>query len=355
MTVLFICYVDLSQRTSGSSVRPYEMLNAFKAKYEDVIVLEGEQTEKSRKQKVHDCLLEIRKNKPSFCYIESPTYPIWTRADISLIHTIHKMGIPIGYFYRDFYRMFPEQFPRRKSFIGRLKDLCLDYLQWRTDQTLKCCDVVYVPSKKACGLLNYRKVKPLPPAGKDCIDNQHKFSKCGIYVGGVGGLYDAKLLLDAYQYLNAGNTEKYHLILVTRKDEWEHLVHDSKDAEWLEVHHASGEELIPLYKRASVGFVCPRKDMEYNSFAISVKTFEYMSHGLPIIAIDCAALKMIIEDGSIGMAVDSNYKLFADAIVAVLNECNNAKIRVNVCEYLRCRHTWAKRVQQIEEDLYQKR
>ena len=105
------------------------MLQAFREEGHELITLTGWQTAADRVEKIRGVLREIRRSKPDLCYIESPTYPIMRHADRKLIRTIHRMGIPIGYFYRDFYRKFPDEFPRRRSLRGRAKEFALDILQ----------------------------------------------------------------------------------------------------------------------------------------------------------------------------------------------------------------------------------
>ena len=122
MKILYITYIDLNApQTSGSSVRPNKMLDAFLKSGHTVKLLSGSTEYIHRTQRKHS-IKEIHswlKNEtPDICYIESSTYPIIFHADRMLIKHIHKLGIPIGYFYRDFYRKFPRLFPRRKGFVN---------------------------------------------------------------------------------------------------------------------------------------------------------------------------------------------------------------------------------------------
>ena len=132
MRVLYITYVDQSFVSSGSGVRPAKMFKAFQEEGHEVLLLSGMQTHKKRSKQIKGIKKEIRKCKPDLCYIESPTYPIMLHADRSLIKYVCKKGIPTGYFYRDFYRQFPDLFPRRTGIKGRVKELLLDFLQHLT-------------------------------------------------------------------------------------------------------------------------------------------------------------------------------------------------------------------------------
>ena len=164
MTILYITYVDVDFVESGSGLRPRRMLEELRSTGHKLIELTGSQVGKERCRRVREVSKQIEQEAVDICYIESPTYPIMQACDRRLIRKIHRMGIPIGYFYRDFYRRFPDIFPRRTSFTGRIKEWGLDVLQWLTDRVLQCCDIVYVPSEACKAILPYKTIKALPPA-----------------------------------------------------------------------------------------------------------------------------------------------------------------------------------------------
>lgn len=354
MKVLYINYIDTRMGLSGAEVRPLKILNAFYEAGYEVISLTGEQTLSQRKKDINNFWNEVKGLKSdsnTICYIESPTYPIWRSKDRKLIREIHKKGIPIGYFYRDFYRKFSDQFHRRKGFIGRLKEFALDFLQWKTDKTLECCDIIYFPSDEASKLFNFKTKISLPPAGTNSIISHKQKNNTGIYVGGIAEHYDVDLLLNTYESLYKED-DSFHLILVCRKEEWNEFNHPCKHAEWLEVHHTSKEGLITLYNRASLAFVCPNMSFPYNSFAVSVKIFEYISYGLPIVGINCNAMANIIKEYNLGVVSEPEILSFANAIKKIIVDddtyndyCENVK------QSLLNNHLWSHRVKKIVEDL----
>lgn len=355
MRILYINYVDESKLISGSSVRPARILSAFQHSGHELLVLKGSQFSPQRKKEVQSICKLLREKKPDICYIESPTYPIVHHYDRALISYLHKIGVPTGYFYRDFYLRFPDQFPRRKDFIGRIKDIGLRYLQYLTDKVLYKCDIVYFPSKEATEIFDYKDMRSLPPAGVNRLSQDKPLNHVGIYVGGVVSPYDSQLLLDSFQRLNEEDSS-YHLILVCRKDEWMKVEHPCKTADWLEVYHVSGKDLEPLYQRASVAFVVPDKKISYNEFAVSVKTFEYVSYGLPVIAVNCKALKRIVDSEKFGITTEPNVDAFVNAVKTLLED--NAAYSHwadNVKTSLIERNLWKHRVQQIICDLSEKR
>ncbi len=351
--ILYINYIDFSQNaSSGSGVRPYRFFKEFENTGCELTVLSGNQASADRPRKIKEIYAKVKENKPDLCYIESPTYPILRHADRSLIKKLHKLGVPTGYFYRDFYRKFPEQFPKRSSFMGRIKDLGLDLLQKLTNRVLRYCDVVYFPSLEAAALFDYKKMKALPPAGENRLPSEcREQNHTAIYVGGISGHYDGELLLDAFASLSATDPSA-RLILVCREDEWGALTSPHKNAEWLDVHHASGEGLIKLYNEASVALVVPKKSMPYNDLAVSVKIFEYISYGLPVITLDSKAMSRIVNDEGLGLVASPDAQSLCESIEKMFNdkelyECYSESVR----KALLNRNLWGHRVEQIVNDL----
>lgn len=350
-TVLYVNYVDAEDRSSGSGVRPAKMLQAFRESGYDLIVLSGEQTSKERPKRIQAALKAIQEKKPDLCYIESPTYPIIRHEDRMLIRTIHRMGIPIGYFYRDFYRRFPEEFPRRRSLLGRIKDFGLDMLQYLTDQCLKDCDIVYVPSEEAARLLKYKDIRPLPPAGENHLPSWREPNKIAVYVGGLQGQYDIGLVLDAFSLLNREDQD-YKLIIVCREMEWKKYEHPLKEAQWVEVHHVSENQLKNIYSRASIAVSAKNQNSRYNDFAVSVKTYEYMGFGLPQVVCEGKAVRPLIEKEGIGLAVSNSKEEFAQAVSLLFKDRSlYDSIQNNVRSSLLKKNLWIHRVKTVVEDL----
>lgn len=342
-------------QNSGSSVRPTKMLEAFRSSGYEVLLLSGLQTRQDRIQRVKKVRTLIESKRPDLCYVESPTHAIFRRCDRHLIREIHQMGIPIAYFYRDFYNKFRDLFPRRKGVIPYLRDLYWDYLVKRTDNVLKYCDIVYLPSEEAKSLFHFTDMRPLPPAGEEGLIQSRIPNHTCIYVGGVMGPYNCSLLLETMNLLYQEDNS-YRLILVTREKVWNKYQHPLKYAPWLEVHHVSADRLASLYQRAALGFVIPREDFSYNSFAVSVKLFEYMSYGLPVVALNTAALSNIVANEGIGLVANSSRKEVAAKVKQLLtdqtmykNVCNN--IKVSLLE----KNLWKHRVETVVTDLINKR
>lgn len=353
MKVLYITYIDFSHADSGSGIRPARMYQAFLDEGHSVKLLSGSCGRgdgAARKKAVLEIMDWLKDHRPDFCYIESPTYPIMFQCDYDLIRKLHRMQVPIGYFYRDFYRKFPDLFPRRKGFVNTLKELYLDFLQYKTDRILRLANVVYYPSESCFQFFSYKRMKALPPAGFNWLPEHREPNHTIIYVGGISDSYSGAMLLDAIQELNRRDPS-YRLILVCREAEWKTMEHPCKDAPWLEVHHVSGDELAPLYARASAAII-GKKENTYNALAISVKIFEYMSFGLPQVIFDNLESGKLIRTEKIGIPVEPTATAMADALEQLLNdEKLYAEYQANVRDALLNRHLWNHRVRQIVEDL----
>ena len=356
MTVLYITYIDFSDCDSGNYLRPARMYEAFLREGHSVYLLSGEQERnawKERKRKVAETEKWLDSHTPDICYIESPVYPILLTCDYRLIRRIHAMGIPMGYFYRDFYFKFPDLYPKRTGVSNRMKDAWLMFLQRRTDRLLKRVDIVYFPSRGCTELFPYADMRPLPPAAEIHPIGKGEGRSC-IYVGGLGGHYGGKTLLEAFRILNAGE-ESFPLLLVCRESEWKQYADEWGKEPWLEVHHASGDALLPLYARAALA-VLPIEKNRYTDFAVNVKLFEYMSYGLPIAATSVREIGSLIRENGLGRADAENADTLAREICDMLaDESAMAQWRQNCETVLREKHLWIHRVRQIVRELGEKR
>ena len=356
MKILYVTYTDIADVTSGSSVRPACMYQAFLERGHDVYLLSGvcgRGYGKQRKAAVVKAMDWLKTNRPDLCYIESPTYPIMDKCDYDLIRLLKKKGIPSGYFYRDYYRMFPDLFPRRTGFVNTLKEWYLDFLQWRTDRVLHKVDIVYFSSRFDFAYFPYACMKTLPPAGEIRFLPPHENTKTCIYVGGVSEFYGYPLMMEAFRLLNAGE-ETYRLILVCRKAEYDAIKGEEALPSWLEVHHASGKELEPLYARADVGLLALQAN-PYSDLSIGIKLFQYLSYGLPVISTDVAAMRELIQTYKLGAIAPHDAQGFADTVRALLNDAAfPAAQRSAIEEAITNHHLWVHRVDQIVSDLTEK-
>ena len=353
MLVLYITYVDFDTATSGSGVRPGKMYRAFLAEGHQVKLLTGSQERKRREERraaVAEISSWLEENRPEICYIESPGQPILWKEDRDLIRKIHAMGIPIGYFYRDFYWRFPDLYPKRTDLPGRVKDLWLSVLQKRTDELLRCADIVYFPSMAAASYFDYRDMRALPPAGEAREPDSRPERNTCIYVGGLGGGYGGGALLRAFSLLNQGE-ERFPLILCCREKERGAIPPELASAPWLEIFHTSGDGLVPLYARASLA-VLPVQRTAYTDFAVNVKLFEYLSYGLPIASTDVTAVSRLVRENDVGLVGGDAPKAIAGTVRAMLSDSERLAFwRERALSCVKESNLWVHRVRQVVREL----
>lgn len=358
ITVLYITYIDFGNYSSGSLVRPQMMYRAFGEAGYNVILLNGSQETANKEQRLKNVEVInswLDNNRPDFCYIESPTYPILHSFDIRLIKRIHKMGIPIGYFFRDaYYKLGKEFYAKQKQTLVRwLKNSYLRILYYRNEKLLfHNVDIVYFPTMTMAGYFSYHDMRALPPAGNviACTEKKSR-SFTSIYVGGLSSSYGADILLDAFSQLNSGE-KAYPLLLVCRESEMKNLPSRYKNCSWLKIHHASGEkQLAALYAQADAAML-PRANSPYNDLSFSVKVFEYMGHGLPIVACGSKEMASMIEKYQMGVVTGFTPEEFAGAVKSLLdNDINYQNCAKNAKDALLQENLWVHRVKTIENDL----
>ena len=354
MLILYITYIDFGEAASGSGVRPQRMYRAMLEEGHQVKLLCGNQGDlkdhRARAAAVKEISRWLDSNRPDICYIESPVYPILWHFDRQLIRKIHRLGIPMGYFYRDYYRKFPDLYPRRTDPKGRMKEAFLDLLQERTDKVLRNVDIMYFSCAGGGELFDYSCVRLLPPAGEPDRGWSKGGNHVSIYVGGMGGLYGGKNMLKAFAILNSG-TERYPLILVTREKEWAAIPDDLKGGDWLEVHHTSGDGLPPLYHRASLGLI-PVEKTAYSDVAVNIKLFEYMSYGLPVACTNGKAVAELVEREQIGRVSADDPASMAENIRCMFSDAEAmARWAANARDAAENRHLWNHRVRQLTKEL----
>lgn len=353
MKILFISYIDFRSAQFGASIRPQRMYKAFLDEGHEVKLLAVSQNRSEwprRRKAVREIMKWLDANTPDLCYIESHVYPILLPCDYRLIRRLYRTGVPMGYFYRDFYWKFPDLYPRRTDFSGRLKEVWLSFLQKRTDNVLKYMDIVYFPSAESTRYFDYKDMRPLPPAGEDHLSERCPEEKTCIYVGGLDGGYGVGMLLEALEQMNAGD-KTYRLILVCREKEWEAFQSPYKEAPWLEVHHTSGDGLKPLYARAAVS-VIPVSPTPYTHLAVNVKLFDYLSYGLPVVVTNARAISAIVRENGIGIVVSYDAKAMAEALKSVMDCPEKRKeLEEHCAKSLQNGNLWVHRVQQVTREL----
>lgn len=353
-TVLYITYIDMQEMTSGSMVRPQKIYSAFIEEGFNIKLLKGSEL-RNKKEKRIKSIYEIEEwlkdNTPDYCYIESPSSPIIFKEDLNLIKKIHKKNIKIGFFYRDAYYKLGKKyvFQNTKFSVKKyLKYYFYKLLAYRTDNCIrKNVDIVYFPSESMSKFFDFKDKRALPPAAEK-VEYTYSESNNLIYVGGVSEEYGTNLIFEAMDIVN--KKHEINLNLVCRKEEMNNIPKQYLNKKWLKIYHASDKELKPIYENSKLALIA-KKPSVYNNFAISVKIFEYITYGLPIIAVNTYETNKIIEKYKIGISTDVSSESLANGILTLYennklyNELKeNIKLSLN-------ENLWSTRVKQIDYDL----
>lgn len=361
MRVLYITYIDFDDSgASGSSMRPKKMYNAFINQGYDVKLLECQQNRsRERKRKVCEVLKWLENNTADFCYIESPSGPIFHKADLNLIKKVHEMNIPIGYFCRDAFWLFKDKM-RDVPFFKRN---AIIWLNKRAIKTIReNVDIVYLPTESGIELFNFAHFKRmglLPPASECNLNSngaiQRKCQHTCIYVGAVSEVDGTFDLLHAFKLLNSTmQHEKYRLILVARQAEWKKICDEFDEPidnnEWLSVYHTSQDELANLYNRSDIAII-PRKANKYIDISMPIKLFEYMGYGKPIISTERLETAKIIRKYKCGIICEDGVDGLVNAIKAFYADAQLRDELYRNVQIAARENRWESRVEKVTNDL----
>lgn len=351
--ILYITFTDLSNLSSGSSVRPHRMYNAFLNLGHDVKLLEGEQNKRRiRRKKVKEIMSWLDSNKPDLCYVEPPSGPFFNSIDLRLLKKIYKMKIPIALFYRDFYWMFPDWAWKEMPHWKRMILIKMHKRDLRTFK--KCCEIVYFPSIESSEFLQdtgFKRIGVLPPGCSPVLFNKKNYPlKSIFYAGGVRYADGVEDLLIALDHINKRGMN-VTLNLITHKTELVHIRDQNLlHKEWLNIFETSGKGLIPIYENCDLG-VLPKKRHFYMDVAISVKVLECMSHGLPMISTDCPAMARFIKENKSGIICKQGSENIEKAIVEYYTNKELYLTLMNNVKLAALNNTWEMRAEQVISDL----
>lgn len=340
----------------GSALRPAKMLEAFhELGYEVVQVTGWSPDRKIAAERVMD---EVRDGRRfDFVYGESATTPnaLSDRShlprhpliDARFLRFMHRRGVPVGVFYRDVYWRFDE-YKSLTSVVRRgLARLFyrLDLLAYRAS-----VDVLFLPSQSMADALprwsrTAMLVAPLPP-GTDVREASPKGHGSDVlellYVGSVTPpLYALDHVLHALRGLTG-----VHLTICCREEERQRLPPVTENTS---VVHLWGPDLDRLYQRADLAMVVfgPHP---YRRFAVPIKLFEAVGHGVPVVADSDSAAGRIVREHGLGMAVESTAHLGELLQALAADPALVLRARAWVVER-RLKHTWLARAQLAAQTL----
>lgn len=360
--VLYITFIDFnSSPTSGSSVRPMRMFDAFIERGYEVKLLSGAGNHRQvRNENVKEIKKWLKLNKPDFCYIEPPSGPLFFYCDRSLIRTLHQMRIPIGFFYRDLYWKFPsKEFDNHSEFgMKWLKNKVIHWMQFRDFRLIqRNVDQIYFPSNACNQFMKLKHYSILPPGCMNFeLPQKNQFEATAIYVGGATVRYGLGLVLESC--IKVADQMPMKLHVVCPQKQWNQWVMEYPQYQdlpnWIELHHiGDGPEMEKLYEQSDFALV-PILKTEYNDLALPIKLFEYISRLLPVVVTRCDAMEEFLRPYHIGYLSDDNVEDYSQAIGKMITDQKSyMEFKSNLVQ-TRKENLWAMRVDQIEVDLREK-
>ncbi|MGA4506762.1 glycosyltransferase [Propionibacteriaceae bacterium G1746] len=338
---------------TGGGVRPVKMLRAFEEQY-DVAVVAGDAAQ--RREAIGQVMHDIRAGRRfEFCYSESstmptalteshhlPTHPL---LDFSFFHQLRGHHVPVGLFYRDIHWRFPmykagTTLPKR---LGAKLFYNVDLAAY--GRTL---DHLFLPSTEMAAYVPLPRQVPvsaLPPGHEGGAPDPEP-TPAPVRLFYVGGTKQNYRMHEFMAGVHA--VPPVQFTLCTRPDEWANSRADY--AEWLDdsitVVHENGPGTAKYFAAANIGVVAT-EPQEYWNFAAPLKVYEYLGHGLPMIASEGSLAGRFVAENGVGWTVPYRREAFAELLrelVAHPQLVSRARDKVLA---VRDDHSWAARVREV--------
>lgn len=360
--LLFLTYIPLEDNpTSGSSVRPQKMKEAFErlGAENDIEVKTFGGINNNiplRRQTVGRIRNLLKTWKPDACYIEPPSGPMFYYGDVELVKQLHRMGVPISIFYRDAYWKYPEYGVEKKETpMERLKRIVIKGMQihqWNVFK--KNIDLIYFPSQSMAKEFECPRKDDLPPGGFiPDIKEKPELSKPlqFIFVGGAARNHGTYLTIEAFEKVNRADTVA-KIIYICPEGQWNSLgIVKEKYKNWLEVIHTSGDKnLKPYYEKADVAILTAPRSF-YRDFAVPIKIFEYMSYLKPMLVTECTETAKIVEKNQVGWVEKDDIDSVAERISWLCNHPEEVlKVKAGM-KKARNNNLWINRAKRVVSEL----
>lgn len=386
LKILMLCFVPLDEEAkAGSALLPLEMIKAFRGLGHDLTVLGSPKIkhvhrkgagllrefanafyryQQGRARRIEILAMEAEHALESFdfCYVEAPSGPLLSKADLRLIERLHRAGVPVGLFYPDAYWAFPEMmYGKNPSLLKRLKQWVLRRRAQRDLQVFRQnCRYLYVPSLSFAKALKHPSPKALWPACDltglvDRAIPAPKARRHFFYIGAITERYGVPMLFEACQIL-IDEGLNFQLSLVTHEAEW--LLYKEAHAEQiaalapvLTVKHLShGAELDALCREAEVGLL-PILRTAYNIQAMPVKLFQSMAYQHALLSTPLDSLLESDQMAETILFAEDHATAFAQGMRELIHNTDLLHTLRVKSDKQRQQHRWEDRAQTVIKDL----
>ena len=337
---------------SASQIRPIKMLEAFQKKGYHVDVVEGCGRERKRqikkiKQKICNGI------KYDFVYSESSTMPtlltekhhlpIFPSLDFHFFRFCKKHSIPIGLFYRDIHWCFINKNKDWKQRIAKF------FYRYDLRQYKRLVDVLFLPSMEMLPHIpahfENTRVTALPPG---CEVKQASNSTANdvlnlLYIGGVGGNYDLRILLEA-----VSQCPFVHLTLCCRVDDWQKIQPPCLSPN-ITVVHKNSEDIPTLYGNAHLFVLFFQND--YWKFAVPFKLFEAIGYQVPLLAATDTWCGQFINQNEIGYTADFSTASLIEKLQEIHQNPDSLQLKQAQIKAIAQQNSWECRAQKVTDEL----
>ena len=346
-------------------IRPRKMIEAFIDIGYDVFFIHGYSDE--RKKLINELKKRINNGERyEFFYTESSTeptlltnpnhYPTHPFMDFNFFKYIKMQGIKIGLFYCDAYWMFDKYGENLHQLKKKFAILNYKYDLHKYSQLL---DVMYVPNTNLQKYIKNKKLAAimdeLPPGADDIEIGAKSYKERNFktkplkvfYVGGLGGYYQIKKLIQAVTEID--NCE---LTICCRREEFEQEMYGYEGWRKENIHivHKDSTELEPYYKEADLGSLL-FENSPYISLAKPVKSYEYWAHTLPVLSTKGTAIGEIVEQNNLGLNIDYEIDDIKMALNTIIKKSSILDEFRENCSIFKQVNLWKNRAQKVERDL----
>lgn len=357
-TMVFHAPFPIDRRArAASGIRPWRMMDAFASLGYEVLDVTGVPAE--RRRRVRALAHRLREGqKIDLLYSECATIPTMLAGarhlpphpvlDPTLFSLVRRHGTPTGLFYRDMYWAFEDY----EASVGRpLAALMRTVYRYDLAWYRSLVDVLFLPSVQMgryVPVFPPDRMEPLPPGGVIVDDHVPGEGLRLLYVGALGGHYRLRECVRAVTSAPRDVT----LTICTHESQWETARADYEPlmGDRVRVVHRSGEGLEALYREADAGVLLVEAN-QYREFAAPVKLFEYLGHGLPVLATAGTLAGDLVASQDCGWTLPYEARAIGARLTALAADPVQVERAQARTREVRADHTWEARARRVVDVL----